>query len=133
MLEGAGQLASQIVEGFAFVIIVIVAIFIMIESGKELRERITRRRRFIKSFVTQEFVTARLREMALDLKELFDEQIWIQNGQHPSYVAREEASKNIAERIAEAKKEFWANVELAVDLKFLVPTTIEDALTGYCD
>lgn len=122
-------LIAAFLGGLVLLAIIVVVLNMISTACKEV---LTRHRRFINCFVTQEMVTARLRVLAEGLKKLFDQQVFNQNNITPdtSYESREKAHETIGKSIAKSKKEFWDEVELARRFGFAVPNTIEDALAG---
>jgi uncharacterized membrane-anchored protein YjiN (DUF445 family) len=97
----------------------------------EMHKWVTRRQHFIRLFVPQKVVSDRLRDLADNLRHLFDEQIRSQTREEKSSLSsREKADDEIKKRIAGVKEEFWEHVLLARDLGFMVPRTIDEALAG---
>ncbi|MBP6883764.1 MAG: hypothetical protein KBC06_00835 [Candidatus Pacebacteria bacterium] len=113
----------------AQVVLVLFAIGLLGVAVKDAYKFITRRRRFIDQFVTQDVVTARMREFATELTKLFEEQRKFY-AQSPVCGVTEYAENQIKERVDKAKNEFWANHRLAHDLGFKVPDSIKMALNS---
>jgi hypothetical protein len=114
------------------ILLVSFAICLLGVAVKDAYKFLTRPRRFIDVFVTQYAVTSRLRELAEELKELFEEEVNLYR-EVLSYEDRELKGAEIKDEINQAKREFWDNVLLARELGFFVPGTIEEALAGQYD
>ncbi|MFZ2048685.1 MAG: hypothetical protein WAV25_00025 [Minisyncoccia bacterium] len=92
---------------------------------REFKEK----RQFIRSFVTQKTVNLVIKDQAIHLQSLFDEQIKSQTRSSGASVdKRDEMVRSAAESIAVEKKKFWDLVGMARIQGFRVPETIDETL-----